>query len=249
MCCKRYRYPKDIAVLIGKQLLKGWFQDLSWFQDEINDIDMLVSYHEIKFRDFENDARIIRDILNNICIKNSTYAYEPHEVQCMVANKIMDWNFHKRGESSFKDGDFYTYLASFHSTKDRGEKFPCFAKPIDLDITCMIQDAHLDADVNNLIFYFDFRQSRFKFTTRKRGITDLRSIEYNISKMQFKIFPLDYKNFTSFDRFQKEYWNLHCRWDNLIYKGWKLLPCDKEVDIKRIFNKDIKKAKEYFRKK
>lgn len=45
LCWKRRGWPRDISRLIGKQVMASQYDDFTWFQDDVSDLDLLVSYH------------------------------------------------------------------------------------------------------------------------------------------------------------------------------------------------------------
>jgi len=257
LCCKRIGIPRDVARIITRVVLDTWCDDFSWFRDKVRDIDMLVSYHN-KYKPneymFENDVTRIRNILDELCTrtKECVHYYTDDLDRCMTVDKAFDRNCHRRGETSHRDGDYFNYLVTFGAPRYVGEKVTRWAPSINLDITTLIDNDQSDCDVNNLVFYFDFKLQRFRFGLRKQleypeGLLTLKIIENQVVKRQFRHVPLDYKKFSSYNKFYQSYRRHVLRADNLEYNGWKQDPRYKKINTSYGEDPYLKTAQNHFK--
>jgi len=255
LCCKRWGIPKDVAKLITMPILETWCDDFTWFRDKVRDLDLLVSYHN-GYKPAEHmfgaDVRIITKILNELCERESSvHSYTPDIDRCMTVSKTVDRNCHRRGETSHRYGDYFNYLVRFDAPEYVGEKVTRWSSGVDLDITTMIDNDQSDCDVNNLVFYFDFKRQIFRFGQRKQirypeGLLTLARIEQQVVKRQFRHVFLDYKHFDSYDKFYKLYNRLRIRASNLEYAGWKQDPRYKKIHSGHVDDSYLEQAHKYF---
>jgi len=116
----------------------------------------------------------------------------------------------------------------------------------------LIDNDQSDCDVNNLVFYFDFKLQRFRFGLRKQleypeGLLTLKIIENQVVKRQFRHVPLDYKKFSSYNKFYQSYRRHVLRADNLEYNGWKQDPRYKKINTSYGEDPYLKTAQNHFK--
>jgi hypothetical protein len=244
LCCKLRRVPRDVYKMILTPVLDSWFDDFTWFQDKVRDIDILVSYHPPTTKSLEdhtagrytpgtstafyNDVNIIVDILAELCKRTPecVYEYTPYDYTCERAN------LHREGQTSHRSGNFFNYLVSFYAPPYVGKKVTRNPRGIHLDITTMIANDTLDADVNNLVLYFDHKRQSFRFGLRKKvvfpsdsygpkGPLTLKQIESQVARRQFRPIPLDPKSFHTPEQFEYAKRIVKIRLENLEYRGWE----------------------------
>jgi len=256
LCCKYVGIPRDVARIITRLLLDTWCDDFTWFRDKVNDLDMLVTYKDHKPSDyeFEDDVNKIQYILDALCArtKGCVHSYTSNIDRCMTVRKLIDRNCHRRGETSHRDGDYFNYLVEFDSPEHVGEKVTRWSESINLDITTLIDNDQSDCDVNNLVFYFDFKLDRFRFGLRKQirypeGWLTLKKIENQVIKRQFRHIPLNYKKFSSYKKFSKSYILHKVRAQNLEYAGWKQDPRYKKINTGYDEDSYLKMAQKHFK--
>lgn len=250
---KRKGMCRDLRDLIVKGLFYSRFNDASWFDVDVSfdgvasslvshkvrDLDLLVTYagrHRPTENEYGRDARILRNILGTQLRLRTDYNYDPY----IGPGREIDTNFHRKGQRSHIAGDFYTYLISYTSKQVDGKYISRQAPSIDLDVTTMIENDFLDADVNNLVFYFDFAKRDFRFALRKqtrvqevdsatgrpnpkRPLT-LNDVMNNVANKKFITFP---PNATIGMR---EWGRLKSRWTELERRGWKRNDAFRQVD-------------------
>jgi hypothetical protein len=251
ICFQKLFGPKDISKKIGGLILDGWFDDFSWFRDEIEDIDLLIRHTAPCTYYFDNEVQCIRDKLNKLhgyckCI----HYYEPKYHKCMTVDKTINLNCHKAGVSSHSDGEFLNQIIYFNSPAYEGEKVNHYGSTVKLDITTMIDKDNSDFDVNNLILFYD--SGRYKFKQRKElsfpegNHLTLKQIEENISIKQFRSIPLDYKQFKTYSKYHKSYIKQKSRASDLESRGW--VQNSKYPAIDTTWGRtQTKDAKEYFK--
>ena len=263
--CKARGVSKGVLNEMIQRRYKGRFDNLEWFQDKVRDLDMLVTYRKVKtgkaFRrytpdeiEFENDVYRIRSTLDELCRRtpDCVHRYEPDDEPCMcVRDRSIDRNCQRRGITSYREGDYFNYLVTFTSPAYKGKHFDHWGIAIELDITTMVEDKNLDADVNNLVFYYDFNAKDFKFAVRKpytdsSGPLTVEKIKQNIKKRQFRMFNPDYKKYENWSKFKRAYSRMRVRWENLVYYGFKPDPKYPNLLDRNKYSKYYDKAKKYF---
>jgi hypothetical protein len=255
LCFRRWKLPKDVLKLILCPILRTWCNDFTWFRDKVRDIDVLVSYrygYKPGESTFKNDVDIIRDNLDELCLETlgCRYSYEEDIHDC-YSGKVWDGNSHRRGITSYREGDFYNYLVTFCAPPYKGKKVTRCTPSIHLDITTMVGYDRSDVDVNNLVLYFDTRLKRFKFGQRKtivfpEGELRMKNIAQHIQRRQFRHVPLDYKKFDSFKAFMTLFRQLDRRISDLEYRGWRQDSKYPKFDTKSREPEILKKAERYF---
>lgn len=241
------------AFLAWSQCQKDFLDDLSLFKDDINDLDISINYMNGKDIDeniFERDVRIIIDELNEVAVKlNLAHRFTADVRKGMLVEKHIDNNCYRKGETSYKSGDFFTYLVKFISEPIKGEKTISWGEVVYLDITTHIKNDTLDADVNNLVLYYD---DGFKFKLRKPVMVNnqpltLEQVKENVFTRQFIPIELeDYSKYPTRSDCLKAVNKLYNRWKHLEDSGWKVHPdhpykdyADKKMEIIEYYAKKI----------
>lgn len=229
LACKRKCVPRDIRILICKAVYKP-FDDGSWF-DKFTDLDLMIEYSPLFRLDeaiFANHVRIVRDSVNIFLEENdSTFRYTPKIISMFDQNSGdrygTNLNFQRRGHLSSSTGQLYSFQVFFDNKYDS-------MAPIILDVSTVINEDYVDADVNNLTMVYDNNSSMFHFEQRKSiynhcRLVTMEEIIAHIENHTFLALSPRRFLFASDLEYEKVMTRLKQRWLRLKCSGWK--PIDK----------------------
>jgi hypothetical protein len=218
------RIQPDVAKLICGPIIASWFDSMVYFQDKINDIDVLVNYDEKPTEDqFRMTVNTIREEISGMFRnkQNTGYSYNYN-----MNDGGFDRNCCREGETSHKTGDYFNYAVYFDQDKHKGKHFKHTGKQIKLDITALIDSDQSDVDINNVVLYFDRTKGRFRFRQRKKLMywgpeLTMEQIVKSLMTRTFRPVVLKFKAFDSIAVFEKFYLVQYYRIKRLEDQGWK----------------------------
>ena len=199
------------------------FSSGAWYK-KINDLDLMIEYppavkSQIDDKTFEQHVKHVRDLINNqMQVNESPYSYEPDIITHLDGRKC-DINCQRNGEHrSHNLGDFFNYQIRFQNKR-------AGSHPIEIDITTMNIEDHIDTDINNLTMVYDNKSGTFRFKQRKpikyRGrLIKLDEIIKHIQQRTFlPLFP-DHSLFPTKEKHYVVFAKLMYRWSKLKKAGW-----------------------------
>lgn len=182
-----------------------------------------------------------------------------HQYRPYYPGGEVDFNFRRKGETSHRQGAFFNFTVTFGTCKSYTGKYSKLeGRPVVLDVTTMIHQDWSDADVNNLVFYYDHKRQKCRLALRKQiqlpgtGPITLQQIEDHVEKRQFRAIPVHLglvrQMGGDFEYFERRYFQLKRRIEKLHSRGWIQDPAQPRVCTDPRVDPRWKAAEKYFLK-